>query len=195
MQRRDFPRCSAPWPWRNNGLQSTSTIIALPGRLGACLGAGAGVRLINRLMAPICGLAAIAGAPVYAEEPAAKVPSAVQSAAAPLTAATEPPVNAATTAPAAAPATPPPVDRKKALQLGFRPGVVKGIPVFCKEVPIEGTRFTNKRCVREDQFSAYLSQLQVARDATMKNGCYGADFCGSLETMPSKPRMSMGSSK
>jgi len=188
-QRRDLPRCTTPWPWRNNGLQRTSTIIRLPERLER----GGGVRLINRLMAPICGLAAIAGAPAYAEEPAAKAPSAVQSATAPLNAATEAPVNAATRAPA--PTTPPPVDRKKALQLGFRPGVEKGIPVFCKEVPIEGTRFTNRRCVREDQFSAYLSQLQVARDAARKNGCYGGAFCGSLETMPGKPRMSMGSNK
>jgi hypothetical protein len=137
-------------------------------------------------MAPICAVAALAGAPAYAEEPpAAQVPSAVQTATTP--------VNAATTAPAAT--TPPPIDRKKALQFGFRPEVVKGIAVFCKEVPIEGTRFTNKRCVREDQFSAYLSQLQVARDAAMKNGCFSADFCGNLESMPGKPRMSMGSSR
>ena len=137
-------------------------------------------------MAPICAVAAIAGAPVYAEEPAAKVPSAAPST-------TTAPVNAATAAPA--PTTPPAVDRKKALQFGFRPAVVKGIPVFCKEVPIEGTRFTNKRCVREDQFSAYLEQLQAARDAAMKNGCYGGDFCGNVESVASKPRMSMGSSR
>jgi hypothetical protein len=136
-------------------------------------------------MAPICAVAALAGTPAYAEEPAAKAPSAVQSTAAP--------VNSATAAPA--PATPPPVDRKKALQFGFRPGVVNGIPVFCKEVPIEGTRFTNKRCVREDQFSAFLSQLKVARDAATKNGCFGAGLCGNVESMPSKPRMSMGSSR
>jgi hypothetical protein len=142
------------------------------------------VRLTNHLMAPICAVAALAAAPVYAEEPAAKAPSALQS--------TTPPVNAATAAPA--PTTPPPVDRKKALQFGFRPGVVNGIPVFCKEVPIEGTRFTNKRCVREDQFSALLSQLQVARDAA-KNSCLGADFCGNVESISSKPRMSMGSSR
>ena len=84
---------------------------------------------------------------------------------------------------------------QKALEFGFRPEVVKGIPVFCKEVPIDGTRFTNKRCVREDQFSAFLSQLQVARDAAMRNGCYGADFCGNVQSMTSKPRMSMGSSR
>ncbi len=105
------------------------------------------MRLTNRLMAPICAVAAIAGAPAYAEEPAAA--SAVQS----------------TTA------------------------------VFCKEVPIEGTRFTNKRCVPADQFSAYLSQLQAARDAAIKDGCYGADFCGNVQSMVSKPRMSMGSSR
>jgi hypothetical protein len=151
------------------------------------------VRLTNHLMAPICAVTVIAGAPAYAEEPAAKVPPAVQSTAAPVNAATAPPVNSATAAPA--PTTSPPVDRKKALQFGFRPEVVKGIPVFCKEVPIEGTRFTNKRCVREDQFSVYLAQLQVARDAAMKNGCFGADFCGNLESMPGKPRMSMGSSR
>jgi len=137
-------------------------------------------------MALICALAALAGAPVYSEEPANGTP-AVQSASAP--------VSTATAAPAPPPPPPPPVDRKKALQFGFRPEVVKGIPVFCKEVPIEGTRFTNKRCVREDQFSTYLSQLQNARDAAMKNGCYGADFCGNVESMPSKPRMSMGNSR
>jgi hypothetical protein len=149
--------------------------------------------MTNRLMAPICAVAAMAGAPVCADEPAPKVPSAVQSTTAPVNAATTAPVNAATEAPA--PTTPPPVDRKKALEFGFRPEVVKGIPAFCKEVPIDGTRFTNRRCVREDQFSAYLSQLQVARDAAMKNGCYGADFCGNVQSMASKPRMGMGSSR
>jgi hypothetical protein len=144
-------------------------------------------------MAPICAVAAIAGAPAYAEEPAAKAPTAVQSNTAPSNAVTAAPVNAETAA--QAPTTPPPVDRKKALQFGFRPEVVKGIPVFCKAVPIEGTRFTNKRCVREDQFSAFLSQLQVALDAAMKNGCFGADFCGNVESMAGKPRMSMGSSR
>jgi len=143
------------------------------------------MRLTNRLMAPICAVAAMAGTPACAEEPAAKTPPAVQS--------TTAPVNAATAAPV--PTTPPPVDRKKALEFGFRPGVVKGIAVFCKEVPIDGTRFTNKRCVREDQFSAFLSQLQVARDAAMRNGCYGNDFCGNVQSMASKPRMSMGSSR
>jgi hypothetical protein len=151
------------------------------------------VRLTNRLMAPICAVAAMAGAPAYAEEPAAKAPPAVQSTATPGNPVTAAPVNITTPAPA--PTTAPPVDRKKALQFGFRPEVVKGIPVYCKEVPIEGTRFTNKRCVREDQFPAFLSQLQVARDAATKNGCFGADFCGNVESMPSKPRMSMGSSR
>ena len=150
------------------------------------------MRLTNRLMAPICAVAAIAGARVCAEEPAAaNVPAAEQSTTAPVNASTTAPVNAA----APAPTTPPPVDRKKALEFGFRPGVVKGIAVFCKEVPIDGTRFTNKRCVREDQFSAFLSQLQVARDAAMRNGCYGNDFCGNVQSMASKPRMSMGSSR
>ena len=151
------------------------------------------MRLTNRLMAPICAVAAIAAAPAYAEEPAAAVPSAAQSTTAPVNAATAAPVIAATAAPA--PTSPPPVDRKKALQFGFRPEAVKGVAVFCKEVPIEGTRFTNKRCVPADQFSAYLAQLQAARDAAMKNGCYGADFCGNVQSMASKPRMSMGSSR
>jgi hypothetical protein len=145
------------------------------------------VRLANRLLAPICAVAAVAGAPAYSEEPAAKAPTAEQRIATP--------VSASSATPAPPQATPPPVDRKKALQFGFRPGVVNGTAVFCKEVPIEGTRFTNKRCVREDQFSAYLSQLQIARDAAMKNGCYGAAFCGNAESMPSKPRMSMGNSR
>ena len=144
-------------------------------------------------MAPICAVAAIAGAPAYAEEPAAKTPAAVQSTAPPANPVTAAPVDATTASPA--PTTPPPVDRKKALQFGFRPERVKGVPVYCKEVPIEGTRFTNKRCVREDQFSAFLSQLQVARDGAMRNGCYGNDFCGNVQSMASKPRMSMGSSR
>jgi hypothetical protein len=149
-------------------------------------------------MAPICALAAVAGTPAYSEEPAAKEPSALQSAAAPVSAATTTPAPLPATPPSpvgvttTTPPPPPSVDRKKALQFGFRPGVVNGIPVFCKEVPIEGTRFTNKHCVREDQFSAYLSQLQIARDAATKNGCYGADFCGNVESMTTKPRMSMG---
>jgi hypothetical protein len=141
-------------------------------------------------MASICAVAAVAGGPAYSEEPAAKEPSAVLSATAPGSATTATPVGATTAA--AAPVTPPPVDRKKALEFGFRPGVVNGIPVFCKEVPIEGTRFTNKRCVRESEFSAYFSKLLAARDAAMKNGCNGTAVCGNTQNMPTMPRMSMG---
>lgn len=145
--------------------------------------------LTNRLMAPICTVAAIVSAPCYSDQPASKEPSATPSVTASASA-------AAATAASATPApAPPPVDRKKALQFGFHPQVVKGIHVFCKEVPIEGTRFTNKRCVPEDQFSAFLARLQAAQDAAAKNGCYGADFCGNVESMAGKPRMSMGTSR
>jgi len=139
------------------------------------------VRLTNRLLAPVCAIAAFTCAPAHSEEPAAKEPAAVQG--------TSARVSAATATPASP--QPPPVDRKKALEFGFRPGVVNGIPVFCKEVPIEGTRFTNKRCLPEKEFSAYLAQLQIARDAAMKDGCRGA-VCGNTESMFTKPRMSMG---
>jgi hypothetical protein len=142
-------------------------------------------------MAPICAAAAVVGGPAYAEEPAAKEPAALQSAPAPVSTAITAPVSTAITAPTTTTMPPPPVDRKKALEFGFRPGVVNGIAVFCKEVPIEGTRFTNKRCVRENQFSAYLAQLQLARDAAMKNGC-GTAVCGNTQNMPTMPRMSMG---
>ena len=154
------------------------------------------MRVTNLLIAPICTLAVVVCSPGYSEEPASKEPSAVQRTPAPDAAAAKPATPASAT-PAAAPtaSAPPPIDRKKALQFGFRPGVVNGVPVFCKEVPIEGTRFTNKRCVREDQFSAFLSQLQVARDAAVKNGCYGADFCGNVDSMSGKSRMSMGTSR
>lgn len=142
------------------------------------------MRIANFLIAPMCFLASVAGAPCYADEPASQVSPAVQSATTPVSTA----AGKTTTAP-------PPVDRKKALQFGFRPGIVNGIRVFCKEVPIEGTRFTNKRCVREDQFSAFLTQLQIARDAAVKNGCYGADYCGNVDSMSGKSRMSMGTTR
>ncbi len=135
-------------------------------------------------MVPICAAAAVAAAPAFGEEPPAKEPSAVQST--PTVTA-----SAATATPAPATPAPPLVDRKKALQFGFRPEVVKGVPVFCKEVPIEGTRFTNKRCVRQSELAAVLSQLQMARDAAMKNGCYGG-VCNNIESMSAKPRMGMG---
>ncbi|HEX3395672.1 MAG TPA: hypothetical protein VHS76_03155 [Steroidobacteraceae bacterium] len=127
-------------------------------------------------MAPICALAAVAGAPAHPQEPVAKGSSAAQSAPASVSAAA-------------------PVDRKKALQFGFRPGVVKGIAVFCKEEPISGTRFTNKRCVRENEFSAYLARLEIARDEAMKSGCIDANTCGRAESMANRPRMGMGSSR
>ncbi len=163
------------------------------------LSCGAGVRIANFLMVPMCVLASVACAPGYADEPASKETPAVQSASAPVSASGKPAPAAAPSPPTAsatpAVAPPPPVDRKKALQFGFRPGVVNGIPVFCKEVPIEGTRFTNKRCVREDQFPAYLTQLQIARDAAVKSGCYGADYCGNVDSMSGKSRMSMGTNR
>ncbi len=172
------------------------------------LSCGAGVRIANFLMVSMCVLASVACEAGYADEPASKESPAVQSATPPVSTATGKPAPAAaapptmasaiaasTTPATATPATATPVDRKKALQFGFRPGVVNGIPVFCKEVPIEGTRFTNKRCVREDQFSAYLAQLQIARDAAVKNGCFGADFCGNVDSMSGKSRMSMGTNR
>lgn len=145
------------------------------------------MRLTNHLVASICAIAALAAAPAFSEEPAAKQTSAAPSATTPVSATTAP-VGALTATPT--PPLPPPVDRKKALEFGFRPGVVNGIPVFCKEVPIEGTRFTNKRCVREKELAAYLSQLQIAREAAIKSGCYGTGIC---TESPLRPRMSMGS--
>ena len=152
------------------------------------------MRLPKRLIAPICIVAAVVGVRSYADELVPTPTSAVQSAAAQVSAAAAP-VTATTAMPAPpGPAPrPTPADRKRALEFGFRPGVVNGIPVFCKEVPIEGTRFTNKRCVREDQFPALLTQLQIARDAAMKNHCNGTAVCGNTQNMPVIPRMSMGS--
>ena len=101
------------------------------------------------------------------------------------------PVSAPAPVTAAAPAS---IDRKKALEFGFRPQVVKGAAVFCKDEPIEGTRFKTTRCIGADRFADYLTKLQAARDSIAKNGCSNSGWCGNVGGMPDRPRMGMGMS-
>jgi len=121
-----------------------------------------------------------------------------QTATPPASAASPPPI--ASTAPVSAPA---PVAtaasstilRKKALEFGFRPRVVKGAAMFCKDDPIEGSTFKNTRCIAADQIADYLAKLQAVRDTMAKNGCSSNGLCGNVGGAPDRSRMGMSSSR
>jgi hypothetical protein len=86
-------------------------------------------------------------------------------------------------------------DRKKALEFGLRPRVVKGAAMYCKDDPIYGTPFKNTHCIAADQIGDYLVKLQAARDATARNGCGSNGLCGNVGAVPDTPRMGMGSAR
>jgi hypothetical protein len=86
-------------------------------------------------------------------------------------------------------------DRKKALEFGLRPRVVKGAAMYCKDEPIYGTPFKNTRCIPAEQIADYLVKLQAAHDALAKNGCGSNGLCGNVGAVPDRPRMGMGSAR
>jgi hypothetical protein len=128
--------------------------------------------------------------PGSAYSQSATPPSTPVIAAAPVTAAAP-----ATTAAALTEAAPATFDRKKALELGFRPRVVKGAAMFCKEEPIAGSTFKNTRCIAADHMADYLAKLQAARDAMARSGCGSNGLCGSVGAAPDRSRMGMSTSR
>jgi hypothetical protein len=84
-------------------------------------------------------------------------------------------------------------DRKRALEFGFRPRVVKGAAMFCKDEPIYGSTFKTTRCIAADQIAEYLAKLQAAGD-TMA-GCGSNGLCGNVAAAPDRSRMGMSNSR
>jgi hypothetical protein len=87
------------------------------------------------------------------------------------------------------------IDRKKALEFGFRPRVVKGAAMFCKDEPIYGSTFKTTRCIAADQIADYLAKLKAALDTMAKNGCSSNGLCGNVGGAPDRSRMGMSSSR
>ena len=85
------------------------------------------------------------------------------------------------------------IDRKRALEFGFRPRVVKGAAMFCKDEPIYGSTFKTTRCIAAGQIADYLAKLQAVR-ATM-GGCGSSGLCGNVGGAPDRSRMGMSNSR
>jgi hypothetical protein len=62
---------------------------------------------------------------------------------------------------------------KKAKEFGWRPEVRRGVTVYCREAPVVGSRFTEKRCANESQLLTYLEQQEYQRDQLKQRGCGG----------------------
>jgi hypothetical protein len=62
---------------------------------------------------------------------------------------------------------------KQAKQFGWHPEVKRGVTMYCREAPVIGSRFTQKRCATESQLAAYLEQQQNERDQLSQRGCGG----------------------
>jgi hypothetical protein len=89
--------------------------------------------------------------------------------------------NAAAAAAAGKSATSKPTDdaafAKKARQFGWQPEVRQGVTVYCREAPVIGSRFTEKKCANEARLAVILEQQEFERDQLKQRGCGGN--CGS----------------
>lgn len=71
------------------------------------------------------------------------------------------------TQPAAAPAAktkPSRDDLKKCMEFGFRAQMIKGKLQFCRNDAETGTRISSYRCMDENLFDDYVTQMRFARD-------------------------------
>jgi hypothetical protein len=62
---------------------------------------------------------------------------------------------------------------KKAKEFGWHPEVKRGVTVYCREAPVIGSRFTEKKCATDSQMAAYLQQQEFERDQLSQRGCGG----------------------
>jgi hypothetical protein len=62
---------------------------------------------------------------------------------------------------------------KKAKEFGWHPEVKRGVTVYCREAPVIGSRFTEKKCATDSQIAAYLQQQEFERDRLSQRGCGG----------------------
>jgi len=66
---------------------------------------------------------------------------------------------------------------KKAREFGWQPEVRQGVTVYCREAPVIGSRFTEKKCANEARLAVILEQQEFERDQLKQRGCGGN--CGS----------------
>jgi hypothetical protein len=137
-------------------------------------------------------LGAMAAAPVWAQQPpdAAKAPAAPsenstaaskassdeEEAAATRALIEKSTAAAAARAAALAPAKPTNDSdlAKQARNAGWHPETHSGEVLYCREDPIIGSRFKDKRCVSQAQMVVVLEQTRFQKDALQSGACNGA---------------------
>ncbi|HEY0749326.1 MAG TPA: hypothetical protein VGD63_21680 [Steroidobacteraceae bacterium] len=62
---------------------------------------------------------------------------------------------------------------RKAKEFGWHSEVKRGVTVYCREAPVIGSRFTQKKCATDSQLAAYLEQQEYERDQLSQRGCGG----------------------
>jgi hypothetical protein len=62
---------------------------------------------------------------------------------------------------------------KKAREFGWQPEVRQGATVYCREAPVIGSRFTEKKCANEARLALILEQQEFERDQLKQRGCGG----------------------
>jgi hypothetical protein len=62
---------------------------------------------------------------------------------------------------------------KKAKAFGWQPEVRQGVTVYCREAPVIGSRFTEKKCANEARLAVILEQQEFDRDQLKQRGCGG----------------------
>jgi hypothetical protein len=62
---------------------------------------------------------------------------------------------------------------KKAREFGWQPEVRQGATVYCREAPVIGSRFTEKKCANEARLALILEQQEFDRDQLKQRGCGG----------------------
>jgi hypothetical protein len=62
---------------------------------------------------------------------------------------------------------------KKAKGFGWHAEDRQGVTVYCREAPLVGSRFTEKKCAKESQLALILEQQEYVRDQLKQRGCGG----------------------
>jgi hypothetical protein len=62
---------------------------------------------------------------------------------------------------------------KKAKSFGWHAEDRQGVTVYCREAPVVGSRFTEKKCAKESQLALILEQQEYVRDQLKQRGCGG----------------------
>jgi hypothetical protein len=62
---------------------------------------------------------------------------------------------------------------KKAKNFGWNAEDRRGVTVYCREAPVLGSHFTEKKCAKEPQLAPILEQQEFQRDQLKQRGCGG----------------------